>query len=85
VPELPDGAGLALEAADVLVVLGEVRVEDLESHPALDPLLPGLPDLAHPAASQKLEGVEAGDHRGGFGHRDNYTGCRPGFRRLPGF
>ena len=44
------GAGLALEAADELLVVGQPLVHDLDGHRAVEPEVGGLVDGGHPAA-----------------------------------
>ena len=63
VAELGDRARLAAKALDVLLVGGELLVEDLDRDRAVEQAVVGLPDAGHPAASDELEELVAtGDH-----------------------
>ncbi len=80
--DLRRGARLALEAPDVVLVLGDRRQQDLHGHPTIHRLVPSLVDGAHPAhAEEALEEVappERAPHEplgpllllGGTEHRD---------------
>src|SRR6185295_10527095 len=54
--ELARRAGLALEAAEAVLVLGERLGQDLDRDVPLQPGVPGAVDLAHPACAE--EGVD---------------------------
>lgn len=58
--QLAGGPGLSLEAAEALGVGGEGGGEDLDSHVALQPRVPGAIDLTHaPGAEGRQDPVRA--------------------------
>ena len=66
--------GLALEPLQVDMVVGQLRLEDLDSHTAFEPDLLGQIDLGHGPAAQPSEELEITQVAAGQVYRTRYVG-----------
>src|SRR5262245_17504423 len=59
------GTGFALESLDAIGIRGEVLPQHLDRHDASEPLVAGAIDLAHAAATERLEDLVRSEARAG--------------------
>ena len=77
------GLGLAAEALDELLVLGEARVQDLECNPPLQVTVVGEPDVGHATRADALKDRVAAIDHGPFCHLSHASRLSPSFVYSP--